>query len=287
MLLTLIPALIIHFTQSSPTKTVNLQNQIELEVNIVPKKEKTQIEPIIEAKAAISIDVGSHTILYEKNINEPLAFASITKLMVAIIIIEENNLDEKIKIKSSYSNIEGSKIWLNSGEIFSYRNMLYMLLIPSANDVALALAEANSGNIELFVEKMNKKAKILGLNNTIFTNPVGLDDKKQKSSAKDLANLSLYAIQKPLIREIVQQKSASIESDAGVIRNLTNTNKLLDSYLTIIGLKTGTTDDAGQCLIALAKNEDNREIITIVLGSKDRFQESKALIDWTWQAYKW
>jgi D-alanyl-D-alanine carboxypeptidase len=242
--------------------------------------------PIINAKSALAIDVDSHTILYKKNLNEQLSFASLAKLMTAIIIIEENYLTDNVLISNNPKLIEGTKVGLKSGENFTFQDLLYLLLIPSGNDVAIALAEANSGTIENFVDKMNKKAKFLGLKNTYFTNPVGLDDAKQKSTVLDLANLSLHAIKKPLIRKIVQNKTIEIKSNRSTY-NESNTNQLLNSYLNILGLKTGTTDEAGQCLITLARNNNGHEILTVVLNSKNRFQETKALIDWVWQAYQW
>lgn len=286
MFLNLLPTLIaaIYPTQ---VDVWTLNPGLEIHTSLIPQKNKTQLEPIIAAQAAIAIDVESHKILYAKNINEDLAFASIAKLMVAIIIIEENNLDEIVTINKNYSNIEGSKVGLGLGESFSYRDLLYLMIIPSGNDVATALAELNSETVDEFVIKMNRKAQLIGLKNTVFTNPTGLDDGLQKSSAEDLANLGLYAMQKSLIREISSLKTATINSETGIGRSVINTNQLLDSYLNISGLKTGTTDDAGQCLITIATNPEGREILTVMLNSKDRFQETKSLIDWVWQAYKW
>ena len=286
MFISLFPALINSFfaPQLLPEQ---FEPYSEISISVAPIKKDSEIMPILRSKSALAIDLDSHEILFKKNINEKLAFASLVKLMVAIIILEENDLNEVITIKENLSSIEGSKVWLNQGEKFTFEELLYLLLIPSGNDAAVALAQANSGSANVFIEKMNKKARFLGLNDTIFTNPIGLDDGLQKSTAKDLANLSLYVLENPVIRKIVKLDKVSVMSESGIIRNVENTNKLLHSYLDVQGLKTGTTDDAGQCFISLAKNKDGHEILAVVLSSDDRFQDAKVLIDWVWRTYEW
>ncbi|KKP39647.1 MAG: serine-type D-Ala-D-Ala carboxypeptidase, D-alanyl-D-alanine carboxypeptidase (penicillin-binding protein 5/6) [Candidatus Peregrinibacteria bacterium GW2011_GWF2_33_10] len=285
MLLFLIPTLLSSF-EVPANHNFQINPAFQVVTSIVPQKIKKEFKPVINAKSAIAMDLDSHTILYGKNINEAVPFASIVKLMVASLIIEENNLDEIVTIDNASTKIEGSKVYLNAGEKITYRDLLYLMLIPSGNDAAHALAIANSGSSAKFVEKMNYKAKLLGLKNTIFTDPVGLSA-DQKSSSLDLTNLTAYALQKPLIRNIINHKQITITSENGITRQIKNTNKLLNSYLDVHGVKTGSTDEAGECVISLAKNDQGHEIITVILNSKDRFQESKTLIDWVWHSYIW
>jgi serine-type D-Ala-D-Ala carboxypeptidase (penicillin-binding protein 5/6) len=175
---------------------------------------------------------------------------------------------------------------LEPGEKITIENLLYGMLIHSGNDAAFALAKADSGNIDDFVKKMNKKAEVLGLKNTHFTNPIGLDDKDAYSTAYDLYLLSKFAYSNNFIKNAVKQTKKEIaSSNHKIVHELENTNQLLKSYLDVEGLKTGTTDEAKQCLITIAKNKKGNKIITIILGSDDRFGESKILIDWTFRSY--
>ena len=276
---------------------------------VYPLKKPEAIAPVIEAKAAIAVDLESGLILYEKNIYQPLAIASLTKLMTALIILEENNLDDVVTVSRTSSRTEGSKIWLAPGEKITVENLLYATLIHSANDAAVALAEYNSQNIDAFVEKMNKKSKEYKLFSTTFFNPTGLDEetnsnenaqqpagteteapllKDNTSTAYDLALLSKYVIGKSFIRRATVKTEHEISSVDGKLKHpLKSTNELLKSYLKVLGLKTGTTDQAGQCLIAIIENNQGKDILTIVLHSPNRYDETKLLSDWVFKSYQW
>ena len=253
-----------------------------------PIKDAIHISPVIGARGSIAIDIDSAEVLFEKNPDERLKIASITKLMTLLIILEENKLDDVITVSRNASGTPGSTMFLATGEQITVENLIYGALINSANDAAVALAEHNAGSTEAFAIKMNNKAKDLGLTNTHFSNPVGLDDYDNYSSSRDIANLGKYLYHNPIIKKIAKIKNTDVRSVSGnYTHKLESTNKLLGSYLKINGLKTGTTDDAGRCLVAISENNDGHEIVTVVLNSPDRFGESKILIDWVFRAFTW
>jgi len=257
----------------------------------IPIKKESFVSPIINAKSSTAMDNQTGVILYEKNSHERRQIASITKLMTAIVVIEDLKEDEMSSVVtvSQLANIEGgSQMFLRTGEQITVENLLYGLLINSANDAAVTLAEHNAGSVEKFVEKMNKKAISLGLTETHFQNPVGLDNSQNYSSAYDIAKLARYAYKNEFIKKAAPTKEMKVQSsDQKYTHELKTTNELLDSYLNIKGLKTGKTDRAGLCMVAVAENENGNDIITVVLGSPARFTESKILIDWVFRAYIW
>ncbi len=278
-------------------------------ITVVPQKNTQYISPVIKAKSAIAVDLDSGLILYEKNIHETLPIASITKLMTSIIVLEENNLEDIITVSKNATKTIGSKIWLAAGEKITLENLLKAVLINSANDAAIALAEYNSNTTENFANKMNEKSKSLGLISSTFYNPTGLDEEitttstvadtatptspsssiqSNTSTAYDLSLLAHYAYSKNFIRKTVIKKEEEIASvDEKITHKLTSTNDLLKSYLKVLGLKTGTTDEAGECLIAIIQNDQGHNILTVVLNSPNRYTETKLLADWTFRAYQW
>lgn len=290
--------------------TMPWSNSDILESSAVPIKKPEAIAPFIKAKSAIAVDLQNGLILYEKDIYAPLPIASLTKLMTSVIILEENNLNDIVKVSKQATGIEGSKIWLAPDEKITVENLMYAILIPSANDAAMALAEYNADTIENFVGKMNQKAKELGLVASQFYNPTGLDqtipddntntlqgsgDNKNRtkqvqntSTAYDLTLLARYAYGKSFVRRAVVQKEMEISSTNGKLTHkLLATNDLLGSYLKVLGLKTGTTDEAGECLIAIIEDDRGHDILTIVLNSPNRYSETKILADWVFRSFNW
>ncbi len=226
------------------------------ESNFTPIKNPKYISPIIDAESSIAIDLSTGKILYEKNKHQRLAIASLTKLMTALIILEENDLEETVVVSSNAANIEGSTMYLIAGEEISVESLLLGIIVNSANDAATSLAEYNAGSIELFVEKMNKRASELGLINTNFTNPTGFDSYNNYSSTYDIAKLGRFIYNNKFIQSTANIKSTEVHSISGQYTHyLENTNELLDSYLNVKGLKTGKTDKAGLCLSAIAEND--------------------------------
>src|SRR3989339_197250 len=254
-----------------------------LDITLPPGlKKKAADAPLIQASSALVYDLNSGVILYQKNIDTKQPIASITKLMTAIIILEENDLNEIATIKQESTQIGGVKIWLYTGEKITIANLLRGALIPSGNDAAHALAIHNSGSINLFVQKMNQKGQILGLKNSHFANPMGFDDPENYSTAEDLVTLSKYALKKKFIRDTVKISHTEVISENGKIKHeLSSTNKLLtDSDIIVKGLKTGNTENAGLCFIGLIQNTENHEFVSIVLNSPARFTETKTLSKW-------
>ncbi len=277
---------------SEPTNFVKMasQNLSELvSTNPIPTKTPQFISPIIEASSSISIDMKTGAILYEKSAHERRPIASITKLMTALIILEENKLNETVKVSHLSAITEGSNMFLRENEEISLENLMYGLMINSANDAAVALAEHNAESVDKFVEKMNKKALKLGLVNTHFSNPIGLDHPDNYSSAYDIAKLAKHVYENKFIQHAATVKTMEVKStDNELIHKLESTNILLENdFLRIKGLKTGRTDGAGLCMVGVAENKNDNEIITVVLNSPDRFKETKVLTDWTFRAYNW
>jgi serine-type D-Ala-D-Ala carboxypeptidase (penicillin-binding protein 5/6) len=258
-----------------------------LSVAPIPTQLEEYVAPgYMSAAAVIATDLESQSVLYESNSSARLPIASLTKLMTAFVILEENDTDDIVTVSSNAASTVGSSMGLYNGEQITIKNLLYGLLIESGNDSAVALAEYNAGSESAFVTKMNQKARELGMYNTNYANTTGLDSSVAYSSARDLALLSSHLAHDPSIREIVRQQSATVSNLAGTTHTLTSTNILLGQY-GIKGLKTGKTPVAGECLITLAETPDGHEIITVVLGSGNRFTDSSTLVDWIYRAYIW
>jgi D-alanyl-D-alanine carboxypeptidase len=246
------------------------------------------INPIIEAKSAIVVDVDTGAILYKKNAFERLPIASITKLMTAIITLEnQENIYEFTKVPSTVNQIGGSSMHLVPYEQVKTVDLLKGLLLPSGNDAAFTLAQKVAGSTAKFVEMMNEKAKSLGLIDTSFANPMGFDDEDNFSTAYEVTLLAKESLKHDIIKKITSMPKATVFSRTGKFEHeMYNTNKLLNSYLDVRGLKTGRTDEAGASLSAYADHRGH-EIISVVLNSPNRFQETKVLLDWVYQSYTW
>lgn len=280
------------YTSGLSEQTAVFDDADLLEANNIPVKNIGMLQPDIEAKSALVMDFDSGVILYEKNPYGRMPMASLTKIMTAVIIIESHGLDEVVTVEDNYNSIPesetGVKIWLQQYEKITVRDLLTALLVRSAGDAALTLAKYHSGSVEAFVEEMNKRAREMNLTGTNFTNPVGVDKENHYSTSYDLAILTKRALRFPVFRNIVRMKEAEVSSTNGGIKHpFKSTNLLLNSYLDIRGVKTGTTDEAGESVINLARSEQGHEIIAVLLNSPDRFQENKSIIDWVFRSYRW
>ena len=240
----------------------------------------------VKSKAAIAVNMEAKTILYDKNIEKKLPVASLTKLMTALVILDEIDLNSRVIVSKNAVASEGDKGNLKAGEEITARNLLYLLLVNSSNDAAVALAEHISDSEEKFVGLMNAKTEELELKNTRFANATGLDKKDNYSTAYDLAKLINHALEKPLLWEIMRVQSLSVFSvDGKETHHLKNTNKLLGKLpgINIIGGKTGFTNQAEECLIlVVSRPENNKRIICVILGSEDRFGEMEKLVNWAY-----
>ncbi len=244
----------------------------------------------LTARSAIVLDKESGKVLFAKNIHQKLPQASLTKIMTAITVLDNApQPDDSITVGKGPAYVQplGAHMRLVAGEKISVYNLLRGLLMSSANDAAVALGEYIAGSEEKFVDLMNQKAHALGLNDSHFKNTHGIDTEGHYSSAYDLAEITRYALNKKIFREIIHTPNISFTTNIRT-RFLKNSNKLLrNSYLNIIGGKTGFTDNAGYCLIEVASDKKGHEIITVVMNSQNEWQESKGLIDWTFRAYQW
>ncbi|MBD3366128.1 hypothetical protein GF360_02165 [candidate division WWE3 bacterium] len=256
--------------------------------------------PEVTAKAVLVADLNSQKILYEKSADVRFAPASTTKLMTALVARDLYfPLRDDIYIPLKCAQTPGMELGLFAEEKISYIDLLNAALIGSANDAACTLANELTSEEE-FVAAMNAKAEDLGLEDTHFTNPVGFDDANylHYSSARNLYLLTLEARKDPVIKKLIRQKNYTLLT-GDILRKATSTNKLLWEIPGTVGVKTGTTEEAGQVLIyeydsafdsskgAVAKNGEKRNILIIVMGSEDRFKETEKILDWTLKRFVW
>lgn len=228
--------------------------------------------PQISARHVFIQNLDTGAVVYQKSADEHIYPASTTKIVTALVALDYYPLDRIITVTKSYP--EGEDLGLVAGEQFSVEKLLYALLVQSANDVAEILAENMVGGRPAFITAMNTKVTQLGLLNTHFVNPHGLDEVNHYSSASDLGRLAAYAMKNPLFSRIVSTENSVISSHI-----LTNTNQLLGKVPGLLGVKTGFTDLAGQSLISVV-DRDNLRFLIVVLGSQDRFGDTRNLIDW-------
>lgn len=233
------------------------------------------INPQISAEAAIIMDNDSHVILYTKNPTLRFSMASTTKLMTALVGLGYYQLNSVLTIQRD--DVEGSKVGFHKGEQLTFESLLYGMLLPSGNDAADAIADNYPGGMSAFVAAMNAKAASLSLVNTHFGDPAGLNDDEDYTTVIDLAHLASMAIKNPIIARIVSTKEQVITTvDGTATYDLSNLNKLLGTY-GVNGIKTGTTDEAGQVLIT-SSVMNGHTLIMIVMRSTDRFADTEQLL---------
>lgn len=231
----------------------------------------------VSARSAALYEPETKRFLYTKNANERLGMASTTKIMTALIALETLDLSEDIAIDARAVGIEGSSIYLKHGEIMNALDLIYALMLQSANDAAAALAYKIAGSIENFAELMNEKALKLGLTDTHFTNPHGLDDKEHYTTAHDLAIISAEALRNDTFREITSTYKREVETDTK--RILVNHNKMLKSYDGCIGVKTGYTTRSGRCLVSAAQR-DELTMISVTIDAPDDWKDHTQMLNY-------
>lgn len=229
---------------------------------------------VISAQAAVIMDDESKVVLYSKNSSLRFSLASTTKIMTALVALEEFQMDDVLEIKSK--DVEGTLVGFEKGEKVKVKDMLYAMMLASGNDAALAIAQNYKGGEKAFIEKMNEKAQELNLSNTHFSDSSGLKDQGDFSTAFDLAHLSSIAIKHPLFSEIVGTKQKVITTRSGNRYSVSNINKLL-GFDGVNGIKTGQTDEAGQVLVT-SKVERGKTYIIVVMKSEDRFGDTEKLL---------
>lgn len=237
--------------------------------------------PPVTAAAALLFDLDSERTLYALRPNDPLLPASTAKLMTALVVLQQANLDDVAVVSAYAAGTSGSRMGLVAGETLPVRDLLIGLLLPSGNDAAVALAEHVAGSEAAFVALMNQTAAALGLSETQFANAHGLDAPGQTTSASDLVLVTKAALAYPYFAQVVALSDAQV---AG--RALTNTNELLNAYRGADGVKTGTTEAAGECLVASVTRRGHR-ILAVVLGSADRYADVTVLLDYAAVGWRW
>lgn len=227
----------------------------------------------ISAECAILIDAQTGRVLYEKKAEEKSLIASTTKIMTALVICEQTNVLDRVKIPKEAVSIEGSSMYLKEGEVLTVQELLYGLMLQSGNDAAVALAIYCGGTVEGFTELMNDKAHRLGMTQSHFANPNGLDSPGNYSTARDMAILTAYAMQNPIFAQTVSTKTITIGE-----RCLRNHNKLLWQLEGANGVKTGYTKAAGRILIS-SVTRMGRQLIAVTFNAPDDWQDHKTLIE--------
>ena len=227
----------------------------------------------VSARRAIVMDASTGRVLYERNADEQSLIASTTKIMTALVVCEQCNVLDRMRIPKEAVGIEGSSMYLKEGEVLTIQELLYGLMLSSGNDAAVALAIYCGGTVEGFAELMNDKAHVLGLNETHFENPNGLDSPGHYSTARDLAVLAAYAMENPIFYKTVSAKNVTVGQ-----RHLRNHNKLLWQVEGADGVKTGYTKAAGRILVSSA-TRDGRRLICVTLDDPDDWQDHAALLE--------
>lgn len=265
----------------------DVDNEVDFEDTIEVTASNVSELPKTNSRRYIVYDRISKSMIIGKNEDIKSAMASTTKIMTTIVILEKADLNEKVTVSAKAGGTGGSRLGLKRGDKASVRDLLYGLMLRSGNDAAVALAEHVGGSVKGFAELMNEKASELGLTNTHFVTPHGLDDANHYTTALELAKLTDYAMNNETFSKIVGTKSITIYIN-NQPRQINNTNELLGVLNGVVGVKTGFTNNAGRCLVTETKR-NNMDIITIVLGAdtkKDRTKDSVNLIEYTYSKYK-
>ena len=234
----------------------------------------------VSARHAYVLDAVSGRVLFERTANEQSLIASTTKIMTALIVCEQCNVLDRMRIPKEAVGIEGSSMYLKEGEILTLQELLYGLMLSSGNDAAVALAIYCGGTVEGFAELMNDKARNLGLSGTHFENPNGLDAPGHYSTARDLAVLAAYAMENPIFAKTVSTKQVKIGQ-----RYLTNHNKLLWRVAGAEGVKTGYTQAAGRILVSSAQR-DGRRLIAVTIDAPDDWNDHASLLEEGFSRYR-
>ena len=270
----------------------DLEDEEEIDVEEI-KKEVVQAstaiteEPKLNAKIGLVFDRASKTILYEKNGLKQVPMASTTKIMTAIVVLENADLTDVVTIDKKAAGTGGSRLGLKVNDKITVHDLLYGLMLKSGNDTAVALAIHVGGSVEGFVDMMNKTAEEMGLGNSHFVTPHGLDAQGHYTTAYELACMADYGLQNPKFKEIVSTKTYTVTIN-GRPQVISNTNELLGNLDGVYGVKTGFTNGANRCLVTACKRGE-LDIITVVLGAdtkKIRTQDSMNLIEYTHKNYQ-
>lgn len=273
-------------------QTFSLARIINLDVYNEPMaKELMPLDIDLTAKSAVAVDGKTGKILFNKNAEEIVPIASITKLMTALVFLDYNPGWHKLITMQERDEMNGDKPDIERGETVTVNDLFYTSLIASDNNATAALARSTGFGMNGFINEMNQKAADLHLTNTTFVEPTGLKEQNQ-STALDLAHLAYHAFSNESIQKVTSLQDYVIDIiNTGETRRIYSTDILLGSdSLKVKAGKTGYLDEAGGCLVVQAENDDENDIIVVVLGSKDqdtRFEEIQAIVEWTFNSYEW
>lgn len=275
------------FRSNKPSKVGDISPQVQAYEASIPLPELTgnQAFPNISSYAIYAIDLDSNTILFERNSNYRLLPASTTKIVTALVAMDYYSLEDILLVPKF--SIDGQKMNLVPGENISVRNLIYGILVYSANDAAEVLARNYPGGRDSFITAMNLKVWEFGLRDSFFENPTGFDGVMQYTTASDLVKVAAYAMQNSFFKEAVGTKEIVVGSEDGnYIHSLNNINELLGKVDGVMGIKTGWTENARENLVTYIER-DGRKIIIVVLNSQDRFGDTEAIIEWIFLNYSW
>ncbi len=258
------------------------------EPSYLPILDSNVPRPVTTARVALVYDVSSSRFLFEKNSRVRVPIASLTKILTAVVALEQLRQDDIVTITGDSLRVDGEKQDLYRDEQITLGNLIDLMLVESSNDAAHAIASYAAARGINFVQQMNAKARELDMNDSLFLDPAGLNDSGY-STAQDLAKLVRYALRHDRIWATLRQKEISVTSaDGKIAHQAKNTNQLLDVVANVIGGKTGYTDGASGCLLLVVEISGRRDrIISIVLGSPNRFEDTRVLLDWVRTAYRW
>ncbi len=264
--------------------------QASLNPSLTLERDWSINEPVVSAQAAIIVKMPEDRVLFQKNIYQILPIASLTKIITALVVFDKLELEDKVSINRNMITFYPGLGRLKEGEKLTVYNLLQLLLMESSNDAALALAkEVEDKNPNLnFINLMNQKVHQMGLENTYFTDPTGYSA-DNTSNAYDLVNIIKYSLRNSYLWQILGTQEVTFSSiDGQVTHHVINNNHLLRTMSNILGGKTGYTEEAGQCIVAVSRAPNEKGyLITVVLHSKDRFEDARTLIEWSEKAYKW
>ena len=253
--------------------------------------------PSVAAQGAVLVDGDTGRVLCGKNEQKPLTMASTTKIMTAILVLEEGNLDDMVTVSQRAAKSPQVRMNLTAGEQVRQEDLLYAMMLKSYNDAAVALAEHIGGSVEGFCEKMTQKAKEIGAEDTVFGSPNGLDShlsfQEHHSTAKDMALIACYALKNPKFVEIINTPSVTLPMKGGEGKEyfITNQDRFLQEYEGAMGVKTGFTNKAGQCFVGAAKRGDVTLVTTVLAsgwgteGKEQKWKDTKALMDYGFENY--
>jgi serine-type D-Ala-D-Ala carboxypeptidase (penicillin-binding protein 5/6) len=244
-----------------------------------------ELEPVLSAPSGALVDLESGRVLYRKGSTIRRPIASTTKIMTALLVLNSARMQDVVTVSPLAAAQGGASLDLASGERIKVRDLMYALMLQSSNDAAVALAEHVAGSVEAFVDRMNQRAKAMGLRGTRFRSPNGLDDRGY-STAVDLSRITVRAFRNPAFARIARTKFYTVPSPDGGKRRLQNRNALLWLYPGAFGVKSGFTSAAGSCLVAAAER-DGLRLASVVLGAPaEAFSDAATLLDWGFTTFE-